>query len=857
MDNTQWGYDSIENWYQVVGGNADCDLCGKKGVGVYYISDEESACLSCILELFRQVAIDIIEETEDGLEILDAFDPELPPPLKIGMFLSMDELLEVLKKLPEEKRIIIYHSIIFSMGYNSPHPLSPLLRSIAVNKIILADDALLGTVLKDIDRDLSSYPAIDSKIFNYNMALTLSYLAPYNKLTRSLIEKILIKAKKRRDSFVLNWFVLRDGYYFPREDYFSEKGASFQLIKTYRIKKKVSVAAAAASSSGYTNSYRVKQALDEIYTLKYLKNIYNYYLSNVHKKAGISPQFVWPGDKAKKKDYIRIFAEILNNDSLVKVFLEELPEWLRISFEEMLWDDKFLTLNEFRKRGKLEIPKTKKYDYYYDPKLPHQAQLFQIWVYRGDYSSDREFFLYLDSLQKELFRSCFPVPENGKLVFNDENNSEYFVSTNSEILTQLQILVVYLGQVGLKRAKNGIKILKASIKEIKTVCNVPELYPEVKNLENLRLIMLLELVDKFIKKKKVNTQLSIDKLIKEIFSFYFDPKASSLFNFSQFLNYLKVSYIGNSPADQDRFYQERMAFQELLGQLVVDKWVGIENIYRYFNSKGTMPQPVKLSMYMDDVYFSISINRSYAAGVKRVNINDVNKGEALFRPYLKLVMFVLNTLGVVDIAYTEPKNNIFQDKKNPWLSVYDGIKEVSLTTLGAWILGKVDTYEGFTKKDSVEVVLDDKRLIVTVIGNDPVVDLTLTRMSRPLGAGCFIVSPDIFLHDCESAKDIRDKINIFKTNICKNPPQIWEEFFNSLLQKANPLEYKQEEMLLFKLDPANKDLISLLFSDPHLKYNIMKVEDYHILIKEGSYKAVKTRLAEHGYLLPDKNELVQ
>ncbi len=338
----------------------------------------------------------------------------------------------------------------------------------------------------------------------------------------------------------------------------------------------------------------------------------------------------------------------------------------------------------------------------------------------------------------------------------------------------------------------------------------------------------------------------------EIFSFYFDPKARILFNFSQFLNYLKVRYIGNSQSDHDRFFQERMAVQELLGQLVVDKWVGIGNIYRYFNSKGTMPQPVKLSMYMGDVYFSTRVDRSYRVSVERVDIDDTNEGEALFHPYLKLVMFVLNTLGVVDIAYTEPKNNIFQDKNNPWLSVYDGIKEVSLTPLGAWLLGKSDTYEGFTKKASVEVVLDDKRLIVTVIGNDPVVDLTLTRMSHPLGSGSFIVSSDIFLQDCRSAGDIKDKINNFKTNICKKPPQIWEDFFTSLLQKIDPLEYQQEVMLLFKLDPSNKDLISLLFTDPYLKWNIMKVEDYHILIRESSYKAVKKRLAEHGYLLTDK-----
>ncbi|MCF6335400.1 MAG: hypothetical protein L3J12_06640, partial [Spirochaetales bacterium] len=137
-------------------------------------------------------------------------------------------------------------------------------------------------------------------------------------------------------------------------------------------------------------------------------------------------------------------------------------------------------------------------------------------------------------------------------------------------------------------------------------------------------------------------------------------------------------------------------------------------------------------------------------------------------------------------------------------------------------------------------------------GKDPIVDLTLAQMSSPLGAGCFIVSPDIFLKDCDTVKDIKEKIKRFKTNICAEPPRIWEDFFNSLLQKVNPLEHKKEEVLLFRLDPDNKDLISLLFSDPYLKLNIMKVEDYHILIKESAYKTVQQRLSEYGYLLPKK-----
>lgn len=597
------------------------------------------------------------------------------------------------------------------------------------------------------------------------------------------------------------------------------------------------------------------QAIDEIYTLKYLKNIYNLYLHTVHRKAELPSQFVWPGNKAKKKDYIRVFSEILLDKKLANIFLEELPDWVRTSFEEILWEGRCLSLNEFIKRGNLQIQKREKYDYTYEFKLPPESQLFQIWVNRSYYGSEGDFFLFLDEMQINMFRLSFPAPENCKLQLKDSYDPGLFVSSNSEILTELQILVVYLHQFGLKRAKNGIKILKSSIKDIRTASNIGELYPLVKGLEDLRLIMILELLEKVLKKKKDTVNLSSDKLIKTIFSFYFNTKERVLCNFSQFLDYIKFSYIGTNRTDQDRFSQERMAIKKLLDQMVVGKWVEIGNIHRYFNSQGIMPQPFDLSGNIGEMYFSTKNEDSYGNAYDRVSINNANKGETLYRPYLKILMFVLNTLGVVDLAYALPVNDTFRDKNNTWLSVYDGIKEVSLTPMGSWLIGRTKTYEGIKKESSVKISLDDKRLIVTVEGKDPVIDLTLSRMARSLGSGSFIITPDVFLQDCETIANIKEKIKIFKTNICKNPPQIWEDFFNSLLQKVNPLKYQKGEMLLFKLDPADKDLISFLFTDPHLKWNIMKVEDYHILIKKSSYKMVQNRLAEYGYLLPKKYEV--
>jgi len=96
---------------------------------------------------------------------------------------------------------------------------------------------------------------------------------------------------------------------------------------------------------------------------------------------------------------------------------------------------------------------------------------------------------------------------------------------------------------------------------------------------------------------------------------------------------------------------------------------------------------------------------------------------------------------------------------------------------------------------------------------------------------------------------------MFRANICDNPPQVWEDFFASLLHKAFPLKLNTDQHLMFTLNPGNSELIQLIFTDSYLRKYIMRAEDYHIFIKAKNYRFVQKRLAEFGYLLPDRKML--
>ena len=71
MRNVQWMYDSIDEWYQVVGREVLCESCGKGMSGVFYISEEESVCLSCVLESTREIASIQINHIKAWPELLN------------------------------------------------------------------------------------------------------------------------------------------------------------------------------------------------------------------------------------------------------------------------------------------------------------------------------------------------------------------------------------------------------------------------------------------------------------------------------------------------------------------------------------------------------------------------------------------------------------------------------------------------------------------------------------------------------------------------------------------------------------------------------------------------------------------
>ena len=111
------------------------------------------------------------------------------------------------------------------------------------------------------------------------------------------------------------------------------------------------------------------------------------------------------------------------------------------------------------------------------------------------------------------------------------------------------------------------------------------------------------------------------------------------------------------------------------------------------------------------------------------------------------------------------------------------------------------------------------------------------------------VTPESFLKDCNSKKDIENKIALFKDYICDAPPTNWKSFFKQMLERCNPMLKPKKKYLLLQLPAENKELQRIVLSDPKIRKYILKAEDYHILVEQDNYKKFCDILLKYGYLL--------
>ena len=306
---------------------------------------------------------------------------------------------------------------------------------------------------------------------------------------------------------------------------------------------------------------------------------------------------------------------------------------------------------------------------------------------------------------------------------------------------------------------------------------------------------------------------------------------------SLYLNYLKgVKNIWKSKEEIKRGFA---TIKKIIDELPDDKPVSVDNI-------------IKAILYRDEFIEIIDVKDAYdyiyinEANYERTKILNYEKYQMyVVIPFIKSVLFLLGVLGVFEIYYDYPSINNSLYLKNGYLSKYDGIKYIKFTELGRYCFDRIDEYDFKNAKEDGEVILDEDRLIATLMGDAPVKTMFLERVSQRIATNKYKFTRENFLRGISNSKEIEERINEFYTKITSEPNQLWREFFEDILEKSSVIK-AESQFVVLKLK-NDKELIKTITKDERFKPLMLKGEDFHLLIKSENVSEVISLFKEHGY----------
>jgi hypothetical protein len=212
-------------------------------------------------------------------------------------------------------------------------------------------------------------------------------------------------------------------------------------------------------------------------------------------------------------------------------------------------------------------------------------------------------------------------------------------------------------------------------------------------------------------------------------------------------------------------------------------------------------------------------------------------------PFLKGLLYLMAGFGLVEVAYRQ--------RNTDDASIFDTLKYVRMTDLGRYVFHFSPTYTPPQNTDTEELFcLDEQRLVIRSLKEDNPYEALLNDTAIAIGNHRYMMNNESFLKNCRSEKDVKDKIDFFKRFISKDIPEVWKNFFESLIRQCHPLKaVSADSYVIYQLDGNNKELIQLLSTDPLLKSIIIRAEGYKILVEKKQQKAFMDKLKAHGYLL--------
>lgn len=590
----------------------------------------------------------------------------------------------------------------------------------------------------------------------------------------------------------------------------------------------------------------IQDLLLQLYTVDALRKIYLCYVRDL-----FSPEDFPEGrvalNKLKKEAVAWAIARVYADTTLFQRFFSGLSEEVKTILNLLVWEhheyDVSLLESTFQ-REILKAGSSSRYSYGNPSQDIHDQ--YNLFLIRREYrlygfgmENPYTYYFYLPDSLKKLFKGLLPTPAEYHLTPLPTVKETNFVYANADrILLQLPLIYTYLEQGNLKVSKTG-KVLKNSMAQMTKYCGLDEFYADsVKDLAYLRTRLLLDFCQAIRPDQPITGS---PESLKQVFQVFFEQ--ATAYKLCFLLWHLQgIKYVAYYNQKQEELV--RASVRTLLRTLPVNQWFAADRLVQYCIYRDLSLEIVERSAASQ--YLSFNKQGAYYYD-SRVPITGGMYKDALLTPFLKGLMFLLAAFGLVELAYTMPENSVLQRMNKSYLSVFDGLQAARLTALGAYVAGQTDAYTASLEAEPAHLMLDDRRLLITLDKPDRMKALMLSKIAEKISDTCYTVTYQSFLKECSSTADVKKKIALFHDHLSTDPPPIWQAFLEDVLAKMNPLT-PVRTMSVYRLTP-NKELIALMARDEELKQYLLKAEDYHIVVEARQIAKVKKRLEAFGYFI--------
>jgi hypothetical protein len=289
----------------------------------------------------------------------------------------------------------------------------------------------------------------------------------------------------------------------------------------------------------------------------------------------------------------------------------------------------------------------------------------------------------------------------------------------------------------------------------------------------------------------------------------------------------------------------RGAIAGALADCPVGRWVAVDELFRYMRASGCDFEVTRdaWSLYLCEPQYG------------SLGYDGYGGWEILQARYALCVLFeYAATLGVIDVAYVSPVE-AREDFRGLWgadglefLSRYDGLSHVRLTSLGAYCLGIADSYQ----PPPIEVrpvlnVLATHEIVVTDESLAAADRIVLERYAERTSERVWRLTAERLLAALEAGGSLAELSEFLSARSATALPEPVVQLLADLQQRAGRLEDGGAARLIACGDPA---LAALVANHARTRRLCLLAGERHIVVPSASERAFRRALRELGYPLP-------